>query len=246
MTTARIRAVTTGLRDLIAGLSLASGDRLPPERALAVRLGCSRQTLRAALDELEASGELWRHVGQGTFYGKRPLGRAVRDTILIESATPRTLMQARLTIEPSVAAEAARLARPANIAYIDGLVAAGRQTMTRPEAEQADAAFHRALAELTGNPVLLGLLDYLAGARRRIAWQREWETTYRRLGVAEFTGHHSDQHAAIVTAVSAADPGAAQHAMRTHLETIMQAMARQDNDADPVCSKKQKGSFRSY
>lgn len=202
-----------------------SGTRLPAERGLAALLGCSRQSLRTALAVLEAEGALWRHVGQGTFLGPRPRGLPLRETVLLTATSPAQLMQARLIVEPPVAAEAARAAIPADLIRLEALLAQGRHARNRPEAEQADAAFHRAVAETAGNPVLLGLLDYLSGARRRAAWQQEWERTYRRIGVAEFTAVHSDQHAAVVAAIAAGDAARAEAAMRAHLNTVAAAMA---------------------
>lgn len=209
---------------LRARVDTQEGTRLPAERALAAELGCSRQSLRAALAVLEAEGLLWRHVGQGTFLGPRPPGLPVRETVLLTATSPAQLMQARRMVEPPVAAEAAQRATPADVAHLSGLVAQGRRARNRPEAEQADAAFHRAVAETARNPVLLGLLDYLSGARRRAAWQQEWERTYRRTGVEEFTRLHSDQHAAVVAAIAAADAPGAEAAMRTHLDTITAAI----------------------
>lgn len=43
------------------------GDRLPPERELSRRYGCSLITIRRALDELSREGRLQRHQGRGTF-----------------------------------------------------------------------------------------------------------------------------------------------------------------------------------
>ncbi|WP_038148355.1 FadR/GntR family transcriptional regulator [Thioclava atlantica] len=198
--------------------------RLPAERTLAAQIGCSRETLRAALAVLEQEGAIWRHVGQGTFAGPPPRGHLVREQILIEATSPAQLMQARLMIEPPVAAHAARAASSADLGYLRNLVEEGRCAGDRRTCEEADARFHRGIAEVAGNPVLLGVLDYLAGARRRAAWQREWERTYRRLGVAEFTGAHSAQHGAIVAAIAARDPSGAEAAMRDHLQTIEAAM----------------------
>ena len=76
----------------------------------------------------------------------------------------------------------------------------------------------------TGNPILLGLLDYLTGVRRHAAWQREWEQTYRRLGVSTFTTFHCEQHAKVVACIAQGQGDEAATAMRQHLETIFEAM----------------------
>ncbi|SLN71264.1 FadR/GntR family transcriptional regulator [Oceanibacterium hippocampi] len=224
MTRSNAGAVLAGLRRLLDEDAPLPGARLPAERELAARFGCSRQTLRTALSVLEEAGEIWRHVGQGTFRGPRPRGHPVRENILVQATSPQQLMRARLMMEPPVAAEAARAASSADIGYLRGLVQAGQLARSRGECEQADARFHRGIAETAGNPVLLGLLDYLAGARRRAAWQQEWERTYRRVGASEFTGLHCEQHGIIVDAIVRRDPAGASEAMRIHLETIERVM----------------------
>ena len=149
----------------------------------------------------------------------------MRDTLLIEGATPPHVMQARILLEPMVAAEAARLADAGDIALLHEKVAAGRMARDRAACEQADDAFHRALAQISRNPILIGFLNYLSGIRRRAAWQREWERTYRRIGTHAFRTLHSDQHQRIVEAVADHDPQAASEAMSRHLETISADMA---------------------
>ncbi len=201
------------------------GDRLPAERALARRIGCSRETLRTALLRLEAEGSIWRHVGQGTFRGPRPAGAPLRETLLVAVTGPADLMEARLLIEPPVARTAAAKARQSDLGHLRRRVEAGRRARDFATCEAADSAFHRTIAETAGNPVLLGVLVYLADARRRAPWQHEWDRTYRRIGVEEFRKRHSDQHAAIVAAIEAGDGEAAEREMRAHLETIWAAMA---------------------
>ena len=212
------------LRFFVERVAPLTGDQLPDERALASELACSRQTLRSALAILEAEGQIWRHVGKGTFRGARPFGHPIRENVLIEASSPAQLMRARILIEPQIAAEAALVATASDLQHLARLVSQGRRATSRAECEQADMRFHRGVAELAGNPVLLSFLDHLSGVRRRATWQREWDQTYRRVGVDEFTSHHSAQHQAVLDAIAVRDGLAAEQAMRLHLETIVRAM----------------------
>lgn len=180
-----MRRTPNELRSALARLleDLAPGARLPAERDLSRHLGCSRQTLRKWLSELEKKGAIWRHVGQGTFRGPRPRHLPVRELFLIEGAAPPDVIRARMLLEPMVASEAARHADANDIVLLRQKVRDGRLASDRAACEQADDAFHQALANISRNPVLVGILGYLSGVRRRVAWQREWERTYRRIGV---------------------------------------------------------------
>jgi DNA-binding FadR family transcriptional regulator len=178
------------------------------------------------LDQLEQQGEIWRHVGQGTFRGQRPRALPVRDRLLIEGATPQDLMHARLVLEPAVAAAAARRATKQDINYLTGKVNAGRRGRDRSDCERADDAFHQAISSVADNPILIGLMAYLSGARRRATWQRKWDQAYRRLGVDEFRHGHSDQHKMVVDAIACGDEVGAATAMREHLLVIQDAMSR--------------------
>lgn len=212
------------LRSRLDRLAPEPGDRLPPERVLARALGCSRQTLRAALDRLAAEGAVWRHVGQGTFRGPRPAGQRVRDKVLVEISAPSELLEARMILEPPVAAAASRVATAEDVAYLRKRVEAGRRAQDPAACELADSAFHRAVAEIAANPVLLGVLAYLSDVRRRSAWQQEWGRTYRRTGVDAFRGKHSDQHDRIAQAIAERAPDRAEAEMRAHLDTVRAAM----------------------
>lgn len=55
------------LRAAIESGEYRPGDKLPPERELVARYGCSLITIRRALDELSREGRLKRHQGRGTF-----------------------------------------------------------------------------------------------------------------------------------------------------------------------------------
>lgn len=215
-----LRLLIQLLDDTAPGL----GDRIPPERELAARIGCSRQTIRAALHALRAQGQVWQHVGKGSFRGAAPIGQPVQESVLVDVTSPADLMEARVLLEPQIAAKAAAVATADDLRHLQRCVDAGRRAQGRGDCEQQDSAFHHAIARAAGNPVLFGVLRYLSDARRRLPWQREWDRTYRRIGEQEFRGHHSDQHQQIVEAIASKDSARAQVLMRQHLQTISTAM----------------------
>src|SRR5262245_43105692 len=65
------------LRGALDGGEWAVGDRLPPERELAARYGCSLITVRRALDELTRESRLSRTRGRGTFVLAQRLDRDI-------------------------------------------------------------------------------------------------------------------------------------------------------------------------
>ena len=64
------------------------GTPLPPERDLAVELGVSRPTLRAAVDELTRIGLLVRQHGRGTFTNARKVSQELSGTSSNAFAVP--------------------------------------------------------------------------------------------------------------------------------------------------------------
>lgn len=64
------RQIRDQIRQLITGGALAPGDRLPPSRELARRLGVHRTTVANAYAELTAENWISGHVGRGTFVSK--------------------------------------------------------------------------------------------------------------------------------------------------------------------------------
>ncbi|HEY9536270.1 MAG TPA: winged helix-turn-helix domain-containing protein, partial [Kiloniellaceae bacterium] len=58
------------VREIILAGSLAPGTRLPSSRALASELGCSRNTVVGAFDQLLSEGYLEGQAGSGTFVSR--------------------------------------------------------------------------------------------------------------------------------------------------------------------------------
>ena len=67
--------IAAQIREAIDAGGLAEGDRLPPIRDLAGRVGVNRDTVALAYEALAAEGFVEARVGRGTFVrGRRPSG----------------------------------------------------------------------------------------------------------------------------------------------------------------------------
>jgi len=71
-TTAPTTDYVSQMREVISRGELRPGDRLPPERELALRLGVSRPSLRAGLRSLIAMGILRARQGSGSYIAEGP------------------------------------------------------------------------------------------------------------------------------------------------------------------------------
>lgn len=205
------------LRDLMNVGKLQPGDRLPPERELTSRLSVTRTTLRKALEEMERSGEIWRHVGKGTFVAAGVARSAALDLAhLSQTVTPMHMMRARLSLEPAIAREAAINASGDKL----GAIRAAHQRAIDAESwdlyEAADDAMHRAIADATSNQLLLALFDQLNQVRRSVAWDVVIRSSDR-----PPSAHGSfAQHERIVHAIETRDAADAHEAMRVHLGSV--------------------------
>lgn len=210
------QSALTQLRAYLTQQRLPVNGRLPPERELCRLLGVTRTALRHALATLEAEGQLWRHVGKGTFVGSRP----VEDLTDIAKITGRTnpveVMRARQLIEPEIARLAALNATGRDIEEMRQCMAKSRTADTWRQYESWDNQLHRVVAESTQNHLLLALFDMLNSVRRAVAWGR-----LRHNKLRPDPDHHSfAEHETLVEAIAERDMDRAAEAMRRHLESV--------------------------
>lgn len=206
----------TQLKSYLAQRDLPANTRLPAERELCEILGVSRGELRKALAILERDGELWRHVGKGTFLGSRPAQELSTVAAIAHQTNPREVMQARLLIEPQIAGEAAMNATAEDIAELRQCLKGAEAALSWRHYENWDNRLHRTLAEAAHNTVLLALFDILNAVRRAVVWGR-----LRRELERPPADHHSfAEHRAVVAAVVERNVPAATAAMRRHLKSV--------------------------
>jgi DNA-binding FadR family transcriptional regulator len=206
----------TQLKAYLAQFDPAASPRLPPERELCEALGVSRGELRKALAILEQEGELWRHVGKGTFLGARPAQELSSVAVIAHRTSPGEVMHARLLIEPQIAGEAALHASAVDLAEMRQCIRGAEEALSWRHYESWDNRLHRTVAEAARNTVLLALFDTLNAVRRAVVWGRLRDKIDR-----PPTDHHSfKEHELLVRAIEERDMDGAGQAMLRHLSHV--------------------------
>lgn len=194
---------------------VTAGERLPPERELAARLGVARATLRDAIHALADAGYVASRRGRygGTFVTEpkppsasgrpaqvaRRLGEGLTDALTL-----------RVVVETGAAEVAAqRTLTPAQRRHLaDRLAETSAADLV--EYRRRDSRLHLAIAEVTGST---SLTTAVADVRMRIN-----ELLDEIPLLPPNLGHSNAQHEAIVAAILCGDPAAARQAMAEHLE----------------------------
>jgi DNA-binding FadR family transcriptional regulator len=203
--------VANQIRHVIEQGGFTPGTRLPPERELALQLDVSRPSLREALIALEIEGRVEIRMGSGIYVCAPPAG-APEPLMLGES--PSELMQARSVLEGSIITLAAARATRQGLDQVKACLDAMRRDVRRGQPPlEADRRFHVAIAEMTGNSVLVRMVSELFDGRHglissRMSRQAENAHTW------EAALH---EHEAIYQALEARDPHQAAAAMFGHL-----------------------------
>ncbi len=213
--------VRTYLVGLLNEGRLGPEGRLPTERELSETTGASRRLIRRALASLEAEGLVWRRQGKGTFAGQPAAPVSALAAEITETAEPIEVMEARLCLEPELAALAAARATPEEVARMWTLARHVYEVEDDEMTELWDSALHRLIAACAHNRPLQTAFALLDDTRATAAWQgaRAQARTDRSLQESH------DQHIAIVSAIESGDADAARAAMRTHLMARITALS---------------------
>jgi len=180
--------------------SFATSGKLPTEAVLAQEFGVSRTVIREAISRLKNEGMVEPRQGSGVFVVERAGIRPLR----IDYAQ---------AVEPGSVAQMADI--DAALAKIGTAVAEGEDGVAE------DVAFHRAIANATGNPYFLKTLTFLNQ-------YLEAGTLVTRKNEAlreDFSRQVREEHAAIAAAIRAGDPMAARNAAQTHLYNAARRLA---------------------
>jgi len=219
--------VVRHVRELIERGALGPGDRLPPERELALQVGVSRPSVRAGLRALSAMGVVQSRHGAGTFIrgGPPTLGSEPLSFLAaLHGFSGDEMFEARRVLEVGVAGLAAERASGDQLATISEEITGMYASMDDPQAFLVhDIRFHRAVATASGNPILASLVEMVSAIfyehRRRTA------SNDRDLKDA------ADQHRTLYNALRQRDADRARQAMDEHLTIARRRQAAEHPEA---------------
>ena len=202
-------------RDLIVNGEIRPGERLPPERGLAQRFGVSRSSLRPIMKLLDSVGVISQRAGDGSYLSadaSNILHLPLSFMILLDGVSLIELFEARLMIEPELAARAAESASSEDLEAM-------RRTFSRMTTDPvgADISFHGAVCRATRNRICHRMFGAIHAAFR------EGLVVTSRLAPEKAL----DFHQAIYSAIHVRNPEGARQKMMEHLShartVLMQA-----------------------
>lgn len=206
--------------DRIAGLirkgEVTTGQRLPPERDLAIRFKVSRPVVREALVALELSGAIEVRTGSGAYVRPVPVDQSANGKLKIETGPSAfELINARKLLEPAVAAQAALRRSEKDLAAITQALRLFERHWkgTHWETLEADRVFHLAIARAAQNERAFSIVENL--------WADMFGPIFavlsERTGIADKKRITMNDHRTIFVCIQNGDAVGAEAGMHAHL-----------------------------
>jgi DNA-binding GntR family transcriptional regulator len=191
--------------------AILQGEFVPRQRLieadLCERFGASRFTVRAVLQDLSA---------QGLVEFQRNRGARMREISLAEAIE---ITEVRKVLEGLQAARAAERVTTAEAAALRGIMTDMHGAVSRAELlgySELNARLHAAIRDIAAHETSARLLRQLRD-----------QTIRHQFSLSLVPGRPAvslPQHEAIVVAVTARDPAAAERAMHDHLQSVVEAL----------------------
>ncbi len=221
-------AIAESLERRILEGSLKPGDRLQPERELALELGVSRPSLREAIQKLASKGLLQSRQGGGTYVTNRLNATFYDPWQEMLGAHPNAredLLDFRRMLEGQAAEWAAERATDADVERLaQAYEALNHEFPGDDRTEQAthDMAFHQAIAEASHNL----LIGHLTQTMLKLM-EDNIRLNLTELGtVSRAATLLRDQHTQLFEAIRDRKPAAARAAAETHIDFVRATLAQ--------------------
>jgi len=212
--------------DLIRNGKLKPGDKLPPERILAERLGVSRPSVREGIVALEILGLVDSRGGKGNIVKNVDNSSMLKQNFqhLEEEESPFELLEARKIIEVDVAGYAAQKVQKEDITSIRQSLNDMRNIVDNlsiskeyEKGMEFDREFHISIARATHNAVLLRIVATLLENLKEDLWVRLKEKSWAIPGTPQ---KYLKEHEEILEGIEQKSSVIARRKMHQHLAGI--------------------------
>ena len=216
------RVITYIKSEILKG-NLKQGEKLPPERELAEKLGVGRNSVREALRTLSLMGFISSTQGAGNFVScdiEKNLAESTQMMMLLGATDYRQVSELRQGLESEAVRLAAQRITQAQLNELEDLVWKLREENDLARSTALDKRLHYLIGEAAGNPLIMVILramsetidDFISHMREKMM---EDEVYRKRL---------QDSHQGIVLALQDHNGAEAVRMMREHFQAVDSAM----------------------
>lgn len=222
------KKIAEKILSLIKEKQLHPGDKLPPERELAAMMQVSRPSVREALQALSILNVIDMRQGAGTFITSLEpelLVEPLDFVFALDNSTLLELFVARKILEVGIAGLAAERITDDELAALDACLHKSLAAAAADNYEaflQTDLELHKLVAAAAKNPILNRFMDSIS----QLGLASRQRTVY----IDNLARESADDHRAIVAALRARDPAAAQQAMLKHLNNVEQGLKKLEGE----------------
>lgn len=200
------------------------GDRLPTENELSSIYRVSRTVIREAIKVLKEKGLVETRVAKGTFVVasvSKGIGSSFDDAVKLNpNGGFKHLIEVRLILEPEMAHLAAIRASDGDIAKMQQAIVEMDEAIQKNDVNdylKSDYAFHMAMAETTGNPLISIIIAPVVNLMRD-------QQYYHLSHVVDGNKRSQHNHIRIMEGISQHDSIAARNAMYQHILQVQSDM----------------------
>ena len=209
------------IRNAILSGRFKPGDKVASEKELMFEFGVSKATLREALRVLEGMGlvEIKKGISGGVFIAEVDMRTTIHGIINFlhfKTVSVKDITMIRYLLEPPVVQIAASRIQPEDIAKLEDMI---MENPAVPDTIVArEIGFHRYLARMTENPILILVMDFIDNILKDIKFQLD-------LG-AEFYHEVAKAHQAILECLKQKDGVGARREIENDLLEVGNHLAR--------------------
>jgi GntR family transcriptional repressor for pyruvate dehydrogenase complex len=206
------------LESLITRGHLKPGEKLPSERAMALELGVSRQSIREAIYRATTAGLMEVRQGEGAFIISSFKGNLRQPlSILLEEQAENVFefLEIRKLIEGWCGERASEAATPADLKKMQGILKKMEKVKPAESAwEKADLDFHSFIAAATHNVLAMHVMEGLKDSFHNYFRVKKYNTRPERKDAL------LGQHRGILEAIRQKDPKKARKKIMEHLDYV--------------------------